>query len=390
MIGIIVAVVAAAVWAMMPRPVPVDLEPVVRGSLRVTVDEDGRTRVRDRYVVSSPLAGRLRRIMLDPGDAVRANETVLAIVDPPSPALLDARMRREAQARLEAAEAGASQAQAQVEQTQGMVQLARNERRRLEQLVETAAAPRRELEDAQLIEQTRERELEAARWGQRVAEHQRELAEAALLQVEAGDDADVAREPMAIDSPVNGRVLRVLQRDAAVVSPGTALLEVGDVGQLEVVVDVLSADAVRIRPGMAVLFERWGGDEAVTGVVRLVEPSAFTDVSALGVEEQRVNVIVDLEAVDPASQLGDGYRMHARIVLWQAADVLTVPTSALFRDGQQWAVFVMEAERATLRHVELGRQTGLTAEVRAGLAEDELVIAYPSDRITDGTRVEPR
>lgn len=393
MVAAVVVVVAGLVWVMLPQPVPVDIEPVVRGPLRVTVDEDGQTRVRDRYVVSAPLAGRLRRITLDPGDGVTAGETVLAVIDPPPPTLLDVRTRREALARVDAAEAGVTQAGAEVEQAETRLQMATSERQRLEQLVATGAIPRREYEDAQFIEQVQQRELEATRWGQRVAAHQRELAEAALTQAEAVADPGVTAEPIIIASPVDGRVLRVLQRDAAMIAPGTALLEIGDVRRLEAVVDVLSADAVRIQPGMSVAFERWGGDRTMPGVVRRVEPAAFTDVSALGVEEQRVNVVVDFDASEHESgvgRLGDGYRVHARIVLWQADDVLKVPTSALFRHGQRWAVFVVDDNRARLHHVEVGRQTGLVAEVRGGLSEGDAVIAYPSDRLGDGTRIEPR
>ncbi|MHC5113721.1 MAG: efflux RND transporter periplasmic adaptor subunit [Planctomycetota bacterium] len=388
-------ILAALVVAFLPEPVPVDLVTVTEGPLRVTVDEEGMTRIRERYVVSAPLAGRLRRIVLDPGDPVETDATELAVIEPTDPALLDARARAEAEARVRAAEAAVSQAEAKLAEERSSFDFAENDLAKIRDAYDRGASSPRELDEKGVLHRNAMESHRAARFAADVSRYELDLARSALLYTNppastGSPDID-PRARFPILAPISGRVLRVFQESVAVVTPGTPLLEVGDPTDLELVIDVLSSDAVRIRPGAEVIIEHWGGDEPLSGRVRLVEPSAFTKTSALGVEEQRVNVIADFESpIDERSSLGDGYRVEGRIVIWDADEVVRVPTSALFRSGEAWAVYVVEADRAHLREIEVGRQNGLAAEVRSGLAGDEQVIAHPSDRVTHGAKVVER
>jgi HlyD family secretion protein len=401
LIAIGLLAVGALVYAFRPRPVEVDVAEVARGPLQVTVDEDGRTRIRERYIVSAPLAGRLQRIRLRAGDEIEAGDTVLASIAPTDPALLDARAQAESEARVRAAEAALERADPQVEAARAALQFAESDLARTRRLHERNAASRDEVERAELLYRTRTQELRSAQFAQEIARFELEQARAALVRTRQpqGNSTDSQNDEnhqpddwhFEIHSPITGRVLRVIQESETVVVPGERLLEVGDPTDLEIEIDVLSSDAVRVTPGDRVLLEQWGGELPLVGVVRTVEPSAFTKVSALGVEEQRVNVIVDL--VDPPAHrptLGDGFRVEARIVVWEDDDVLKVPAGALFRHDRDWAVFVVENGRAVLRTVQIGRRNGLEAQVLDGLEEDELVVAHPGDRIFDGVAVAPR
>jgi HlyD family secretion protein len=384
--AVVVALVAYALW---PRPVEVDLAHVERGDLRVTVDEDGVTRIREKYVVSAPLAGRLARVTLDAGDEVVAGETVLAAIDPTDPSLLDPRARAEAQARIRAAEAALERAQAELTRIGAALELAQNDLVRVRDAANRGAANKRELDEAVAAATMRAQESHAAEFGLEVARFELEQARAAMLH--STDASEAGDWRFEIRAPISGRVLRVLQESAAVVQPGTPLLEIGDPRNLEVVVDVLTSDAVGIRPGTAVTLEHWGGEVPLNGNVRLIEPAAFTKISALGVEEQRVNVIIDL--TDPPAQrkaLGDGYRVEARILTREAMNVLIVPTGALFRHADSWALYVVSAGRARRRDVQLGHRSGSEAQILSGLDERESVIVYPSDRVADGARVSAR
>ncbi len=413
--------VAVAAWlALQPEPVPVDVAEVARGPMRVTVDEEGRTRIRERYVVSSPLPGRTARITLDPGDPVTAGETVLAVIDPRAPSLLDPRERAAAEARVRAAEAALRRAGAALEQARASYDFAENERARVREAAAAGAAMAREVDAAESdLRETREA-FRGARFAEEIARFELEQARAALAfsggsavgaagaagAIDGGAAAD-ARSPgddpedrLVIRSPIDGAVLRVMQESAAVVAPGTPLLEIGDPSDLELVIDVLSADAVRIEPGAEVIVEAWGGPEALAAIVRTVEPSAFTEISALGIEEQRVNVVADLRS--PAAEraaLGDGYRVEARIVTWESGDVVQVPTGAVFRpvggveeagSERGWAVYVVEDGHARRREVTLGRRTWRTAEVTGGLEPGDRVVVHPSDRLADGVVVRVR
>lgn len=395
---IVLAVLAGLVVAFMPRPVAVDVAEVRRGPLVVTVDEDGRTRIRERYVVSAPLGGELQRISLRAGDPIQAGETVLAEIIPGDPALLDARALAESEARVRRAEAALRRAGPILEQARARLDYAETELSRVRTAFDRGGATQRELEAAMLEMRDAEAEFSAAQFAEEIARYELELAQAALVHTRPLAEQGNYVESMAITAPITGRVLRVIQESMAIVSPGAGLLEVGDPTDLEIVIDVLSTDAVRIAPGGAMFIEHWGGERPLNAVVRMIEPQAFTRISALGVEEQRVNVIGDF--VDPPEQraaLGDAYRVEARIVTWQDDDVLLVPTNALFRIGRPrdndrgaWAVFVVQEGRAHMRTVRIGRQTPTLAQVIEGLSQGDLVVSHPGDAVADGVRVQVR
>lgn len=394
--------IAAAVgYGLIPEPVQVDLAPVVSGAVRVTVDQDGKTRIRERYVVSAPLAGRLLRIALDPGDEVKAGETLLATIEPRDPDLLDARSIAQAEARVKAAEAALEKMEPVLEEMRAAQEFAEAELKRVRDARRnnSQAVSASEVESKELAYRTRTALLRSARHNEEIARFELDQARAALIRSRPLENNSSGNgEPdagngwnFAIHSPIDGHVLRVFQESTAVVTPGTPLLELGDPSDLEVEIDVLSRDAVKVEPGALVLLEHWGGDRTLQGRVRLVEPSAFTKISTLGVEEQRVNVIVAL--VDPPAEresLGDGFRVEARIVVAETTDVLKVPTSALFRSGEDWAVFRAVDGVANLQVVELGLQNGLEAEVVEGLREGDLVVVHPGDNVADGTSIERR
>jgi HlyD family secretion protein len=393
-LAIAAGIVALIVVALLPKPVGVDLAAVQRGPLRVTVDEDGQTRIRERYVVSTPLSGRLLRIGLDVGDPVEAGETVLARIQPTDPELLDPRAVAQAQARVKSAQARLAQAQTQLDKATVSYEYEESEFARASRLAERGAITPSELEERRLSMNAAEHDVESARFAVNIAKFEVELEEAALLRTQnssdsAGGNGDEDEDgQFLIRAPISGRVLKLFQESATIATPGLELVEVGDPLDLEVMVDVLSSDAVRIEPGAAALLEQWGGAEPLSAVVRLVEPSGFTKISALGVEEQRVNVILDLE--DPPEQrstLGDGFRVEARIVVWEQPDVLKVPTSALFRSEGEWAVFVVEEEQARLRPIKIGRQNDLEAQVLSGLEEGEQIVTHPGDKLGEGVAV---
>jgi HlyD family secretion protein len=390
-------VLAGLAFAFWPEAVLVDMALVQRDTLMVTVDEDGKTRIREKYVVSTPLSGRLLRIDLDPGDSVTAGQTLLAVLEPRDPDLLDARAIAQAEARVRAAEASLRKVEPMLEQAR--LQQAQEERdlERYRRLVPSGGITREELEAAETVYRTASEELRASRYAKEIAEFELEQAQAALLRSRpTEEDAKEGAAPpngwnFNITSPISGRVLRVLQESSAVVTAGTPLLELGDPTDLEIEIDVLSSDAVKVKPGARVLLEHWGGDRTLEGRVRLVEPAGFTKISTLGVEEQRVNVIVDLaDPPDERRELGDGFRVEARIVTALAEDALCVPTSALFRTGDHWFAFKVTGGRAIKTPVGVGKQNGLLAEVLGGLDEGDTVVVHPSDRVMNGTAVQPR
>ncbi len=408
---VVVAIAAGLGYAFLPEPVDVDVTTVGRGTLRVTVDEDGRTRIREKYVVSAPLAGRLLRIDMDPGDRVIAGKTLLTMIEPRDPELLDARTIAQSEARVKAAEASLRQVEPLLEEARAAQTYAEAELVRIRQAARSNAASQSELDSAIFLYRQRSEELRSTKVAEEIAQFELEQAQAALMRSRPrehepsavataptlprnGNGADTLATTanngwnFPIYSPINGRVLRVFQESAAVVNAGTPLVELGDPSDLEVEVDVLSRDAVKIEPGALVLLEHWGGDHVLHGRVRLIEPSGFTKVSTLGVEEQRVNAIIDL--VDPPetrTTLGDGFRVEARIVTAEAKDVLVVPTSALFRVGEKSALFKVVDGVAHQQIVEVGHQNGLEAEIVAGLNEGDQVILHPSDQVEDGVRV---
>lgn len=382
-----IALLGGLVMAFRPQPALVEVAEVTRGPFEQVIEDDGKTRVRERYVVSAPLAGKLQRITLKAGDAVTAG-MVLAVIDPSSPALLDVRTERELTERVGAAEAARLRAAATVERARAALDKSRSDLERTRKLAVKSFVSAAQLEQVELEAKISLRELEAARYAEQAAAHDVAVARAALLQVRDGAAGKASARRWEVRTPVAGQVLKVMQESEATVAVGAPLLEVGQSAELEVVVDVLSTDAVQIKPGAPVRLLRWGKTESLEGRVRRVEPAAFTKVSALGVEEQRVNVVIDLTSPAEKSQsLGDGYKVDASIIVASLDNAIKVPVSALFRDGKQWAVFTVANGKAARRIVQLGRRGGLEAVVEKGLQPGEKVIVHPGDTLRDGRRI---
>jgi HlyD family secretion protein len=383
---LLVAGTLVVVMALRPRPVPVDVARTAHGLLVVAVEESGKTRVKDRYVVSAPAAGTLSRVLLDAGDTVREGD-VLAEIAPTLAPLLDQRARAESEARLGAALSALGQARAQAARASSAKALAEQELARLQKLAEASAATRQSLEQAQFDARMRADEHASALFAEKVATEEVRLARATLGRGE-GPARDRHVDVLA---PASGRVLRVFQKSAGVVAAGAPLVEVGDPAALEIVVDLLTTAVVQVRPGTEVAITGWGGEGPLAGRVRLVEPSGFTKPSALGVDEQRVNVVVAL--TDPRERwaaLGDGFRVETRLVLWQGRNVLKAPQGSVFRHGDGWAVFRVDGGRANLVPVEIGHRGDTEVEILSGLAPDATVAVHPGDRVKPGARVEAR
>lgn len=386
----LLAVAAIIAWVVMPDPVPVETAMVTKGRFVASVDEDGKTRVRDRYVVAAPIAGRLGRIRFKVGDSLNVDEDVAMITPSPAP-LMDPRTRREVEERLGAAEANVERAKAVVERTKAQSDQAHTDLGRTRTLAERGAAPAQALERAELAVRVADRNLHAAEFQDHAAEH--ELSQMRALLARYGKDTNTGETPegWSVTAPVSGVVLKVVQESETIVQPGTPLMDIGDPHDLEVVVDVLSTDAVEIHPGADVTIVHWGGPGPLAGRVRRVEPEAFTKVSTLGVEEQRVNVLVDITS--PAKQwarLGDAYQVDTQIAVFTQNDATIVPVGALFRRGDQWSVYVVKHGRAEIRDVQVLRRSGRSAAISAGLKQGETIIAYPSDRVAPGVRVASR
>ena len=381
LLGVLVvgALVALALW---PETMTVSTVTVSRAPLMVTVDEDGRTRVRDRFVVTSPVGGEVMRITLQPGDRVERGRTVLAVVRPAPPVPLDARTRSELEAALRAAEAALGRVTAEERRAQTALELIEQRLRRTETLAQAGALAKETLEAQQSDQRAAADAVRAAGFAVAQARQEVEGIQARLGAATTGS----AGRASSIVAPVDGVVLARHVESQRVVGPAEPLLEIGDPSAIEIVADLLSVDAVRVRPGTRVLVDQWGGDRTLDGRVRRIEPSGFTKVSALGVEEQRVNVIIDL--ADPPDELGDGFRVEARIVIWEEASVLQLPLSTLFRVGADWAVYVVDGDRAVLRRVTIGQRGATHAQVLEGVDEGVRLVAYPPDTLTDGARVE--
>jgi HlyD family secretion protein len=389
MLAIAALVAAGLVYGFMPRAVPVDVAAVERGPFVVTVEEEGKTRVMERYVVSAPVSGTLRRIALKAGDAVKPDQ-VIAEIEPARSDALDPRTRAQAQAQAGAAQAALAVAQENSRAAAAALELAQQERARAESLREADFLSAQALDTARTAETRARAVQQAADHAVRVARFELEMARAAVAST-ARLQAGASAERLSVRAPVEARVLKLVRESEGAVLAGQPLIEIGNPESLEVEVEVLSTHAVKITPGSRVILDRWGGAAAVEGSVRVVEPTGFTKISALGVEEQRVRVIVDFTSPREAWQrLGDGYRVEARFVIWEDSDVLQLPASALFRQGEGWAAFVLEAGRAKLKPVEVGQRAGLRAQVLGGLDAGEQVITHPDDKISDGTRVKLR
>ncbi|MBN8733440.1 MAG: HlyD family efflux transporter periplasmic adaptor subunit [Acidobacteria bacterium] len=400
-IGMMALVVAGAFWAMKPQPVEVTAAVVGRAPLRVTVEEEGKTRLRDRFVVSSPLAGYVRRMKWKEGDMVRAGD-VAAVLEPLRAQVLDVRTREQGEARLKAAEAALQVAQARLSTMEQQARAAQAEAgywaqqlKREEPLTKSGDIPQERLaktrSEATRTEAARraaESAVETARAEIEQARAEVASARTALLEPSVGQQRGAGGELVTVRWPVSGRVLKLVKESEGVVGPGEALIELGNTRALEVEVEVLSVDAVKMAPGTAVELVRWGGEKPLEGRVRVVEPSGFTKISALGVEEQRVRVIADITSPEQEWQrLGHGYRVEAVFILWRGEQVLQVPASALFRTGEQWNVYVIDGGVAKKRAVTLGHRNGLAAEVVSGVKEGERVIPHPDESVVEGKAV---
>jgi HlyD family secretion protein len=384
-----VVLVGAVVAGFLPRAVPVDLVAATRGPLTVTVEEEGKTRVIDRYVVSAPVAGYARRNELDVGDLVKKGDPLLEL-EPLRSDVLDPRRRAEAEARVASARSAMLAAEQNASAAEADEELARLELERIEKLGRIQYVSAGELDRARAQARSAAANLRSAQFALEVAHHELDAAQTAL-EYSAATDGNDSPEMVDVRSPVDGRVLRLLRESEGVVASGESLVELGDPTALEVEVDVLSSDAVRIAPGTRVVFHRWGGEGALDGVVRVVEPTGFTKISALGVEEQRVLVISDITSpAEDWSRLGDGYRVEASFVLWHEDDVLQVPASALFRHKGSWATFVHEDGRAVLTPVTSGARNGLQVQILAGLEEGTEVVIHPGDDVAPGGAIKTR
>ena len=380
-----VALAATLGFNFRAQPLPVETAAAQRAPMIVSVLEEGKTRIRNRYVISPPLPGLVRRTALRAGDPVLAGQTLVAVIDPEPSELLSPRSRTQAEARVNSAEAALQQREADVARAASAADLAERERKRAEALAGSGAISERERDSAGLGAEMRNREWKAAEFSRDVARYELVQAQALLRTGPAGS------APLELLSPVTGVVLNVFEENARSVAPGTALLEIGDPNELETEIELLSTDAAGVVPGATASIERWGGTDPLPARVRLVEPAAFTKTSALGVEEQRVRVMLDFTGPLPtAPKLGDRFRVEGRIQTWHAERVLQVPAGALFRRGMAWTCFTLTDGAARLREVQVGHQNGQTAEILSGLQEGELVLVHPPDAVREGLRVQQR
>ncbi|SDK12860.1 efflux RND transporter periplasmic adaptor subunit [Microbulbifer yueqingensis] len=389
-IGLLAVLVLFFAWAFLPKPVPVDLAGVSRGPMEVYVRDEGYTRVKDVFVVSAPVTGYLLRVDKEVGDTVTAYRTELAQLLPTHPQFLDERTRNQAMATIRSAQSALELARAERRDAEAQLEFARADARRFRQLAEKDFVSQSELERVELALDSAEASLASARAAEKVRQGELENARAALIPPREGKPPS-PEDIVKVTAPVSGQVLQLRQESESVVEAGTPLLDIGNPSQLEVVVDLLSRDAVQVNPGDYARFTRWGGDNPLHGTVRVVEPFGFTKISALGIEEQRVNVIIELD--DPRREwqrLGHGYRVDAAVRIWRGEKILQVPTGTLIRYRGKWAVFRVRGGQAELVPVEIGHNNGQVAEVLDGLVEGDTLVLHPSERIEDGVAVEKR
>jgi HlyD family secretion protein len=389
--AVAVAAIGGAVWvSMQPEVVPVDMAEVTSGPMEVTVNADGTTRVRDVYEVAAPVSGTMARAPVAVGDRVVEGETVVARIEPGEPAFLDERARKQAEAAVAQAQAALALSRTQITVAEADLNNAQRQLNRVFDLHERGTAPDAALEDAETAVDVAAAQLDSAHAtaDMRVSE----LAAARAVLTQPGERNVAEAEACCVDlkAPVSGTVLSVASTSARPVTAGTTLLSIGPTDDLEIVVELLSTDAVRLSKGAPAHIERWGGAGALAAEVREIEPAAFTKISALGIEEQRVRVVLDFAEAQEVPALGHNFRVYARIVEWSADDTLRVPISALFREGDDWAVFTVEGDTARLTPVEIGQRNADEAQVLSGLAAGDIVITHPSDRIADGVLIEPR
>ncbi|MEO1136486.1 MAG: HlyD family efflux transporter periplasmic adaptor subunit [Pseudomonadota bacterium] len=392
-----VLVGAIMLYAFWPRPLGVDLGEAQRGPMMVTIDEEAKTRVRDAYLVSAPVAGRLMRVDVDPGDEVVQGETIIARLTPANPSVLDVRTEEQARAAVGAAEAALMLARAEMRRAAADADYARAELNRTQQLRESDTVSEAALDRAQRAWRSADAALDTARAAVSLREADLANAQAMLMTPPEAERKALGTNPhpqlsIPLRAPISGRILRVIQESETIIPAGAPILEIGDPqSDLEIVAELLSTDAVQVSAGDRVIVDKWGGGPPLEGIVQRIEPWGFTKFSALGVEEQRVNAIIEFAGDETAHQrLGHGFRVEVRIVVWEDDAALTVPSSAVFREGEQWSVFRTENGRARLRQVQIGQANGIVSQITAGLEEGDAIVLYPGNRITDGARVQQR
>jgi len=390
---ILIAAAAALLLAytFVPEAQRADLATISRGDVVISLEGEGKTRIHNIYVVSAPIEGRVTRIEREPGDDVIAGETVVANMHPADPRFLDSRSETQAKADVQGAEAALGLARAKLNRAEAALDFAQSDFRRTEELYKKGTVSIARLERDELSLRMTRAEVNTEKSNLKVAESLLEAARARLQQPGQSShnatDAELCQ--VCVHAPVSGKVLRILHKSEGVIAVGTPLAEVGDLQDLEVVIEMLSRDAVKVEVGHPALIKRWGGTENIRARVRVVEPSGYTKISALGVEEQRVNIILDfIDPIEKWQSLGDAFRVEAGIIVDAAKDVLYVPLSALFRDGEKWSVFVVEEGRARLRNLEVGRKNDYRAEILSGLEAGERVIIHPASTIVEGSKVE--
>jgi HlyD family secretion protein len=383
--------IIALLYAFWPRAVITDIANLSRGDLRITITEEGKTRVRDVYVLSAPVAGYLRRIEAEVGDPVFHSKTVVASIEPIEPAFLDPRTEAQAKAEVEAAKSSTEFARASVDQAQAELEFAQGELGRMRDLRSNSSVSQRELDNAQRDYKTRRAALSTTQASLQMRLFELERAKAVLMSPATSPSIHGTCECVDILAPIDGRILKVLNENEGVVTAGTSLVEIGNPKNLEIVVELLSFDAVKTKPGQNVLITNWGGDYPLIGKVSLVEPIGFKKISALGIEEQRVNVIVNIQSdFSEWQRLGHGYQLDVDILLSESKDVLTVPITALFREQQKWAIYAVVDDQVEKRHLKLGNMNHLFAEVVSGLEENQAYVLHPNDQIVNGVRVSQR
>lgn len=393
---VVVLVCGALLWAFWPRPVLVDIGEIKYGPMVLTINEEGKTRVRETYVISTPVAGKLLRVEVEPGDPVIAGKTIVARMLPSNPVVLDARTREQAQASLDAAIAAVKAAQASLNKALASKDLAESDLQRKKLLWESQTISKATLDKAEQVWQAAKAEFDEA--NALVALRKADLAKAEAqldnfnYAPKPMDEGTLLKESIPIYSPTSGRILRLLEESETTLPAGKPIIEIGDISNgLEIITELLSTDAVQIKPGQSVNIVNWGSPEILKGVVDRVDPWGFTKFSALGVEEQRVNCIIKFTSpLEQRKGLGDRYRVEVQVIIWQDDNALLAPSSALFRQGKDWAVFVIANNKAVLKKVTVGHNNGIQAEIKEGLTSGNKVILYPSSGITNGTKVKSR
>ena len=379
------------IYALLPSPIYVDVSKIKKGDFVVTIDDEGKTQLKDVYTVSAPVAGRVRRIGIEAGDPVIANTTVLALFQPNDPVMLDVRSRTEAEASVKSAKAAVELAEAEQLRAEAQLEFSEIELNRGIPLAKQGTISKATLDQRELTVKTALAQLSQASASLNKTRADLEFAKARLIKVNQLDESQLDQELIPVKSPVSGLVIRVIQESEGVVSAGTPLLELGDPKKLEIITDLISSDAVKINKNHKVIIEDWGGKNELYGKVRLVEPFGFTKFSALGIEEQRVNVLIDFTSnQEEWSGLGHGYKVDTKIVIYEKPNALMVPISAMFRVDDEWAVFVKNRNKAKLKKIKIGNKNSLNAEVISGLNEGEQVILHPSNKVEDNIFIKTR